>query len=99
MAIAVFGIVMLHVFKGQLNRKLTESNLPFSVGHSVQVPSNKLAAITVPNAMDATTQQLLHHTIDESFVSGFRAVMAGGAVLAIAGALTALALIRTSNRT
>ncbi|MBV9618357.1 MAG: MFS transporter [Verrucomicrobia bacterium] len=98
-AIAVFGIVMLHVFKDQLNRKLTESNLPFSVGQSVQEQSNKLAAITVPNAMDATTQQLLHHTIDESFVSGFRAVMAGGAVLAIAGALTALALIRTSNRT
>jgi hypothetical protein len=97
-AIAVFGIVMLHVFKDQLNRKLTESNFPSSIVQSVQQQSNRLAAIAIPDAADASTRQLIRCTIDESFVSGFRTVMAGGALLAVAGALTALVLIRTSTR-
>lgn len=97
-AIAVFGIVMLHVFKDQLNRRLGESHLPSPVAESVQQESNKLAAITVPDAEDQGTRERLRQAIDESFISGFRAVMAGGAILAIAGALTALVLVGTATR-
>jgi hypothetical protein len=96
-AIAVFGIVMLHVFKDQLNRRLAESNLPGSVAESVQEQSNKLAAIEIPDTEDAI-RRLARHAVDESFVSGFRAVMSGGALLAVAGALTALTLVRTATR-
>jgi EmrB/QacA subfamily drug resistance transporter len=96
-AIAVFGIVMLHVFKDQLNRRLAESNLPGSVAESVQEQSNKLAAIEIPDTEDAI-RRLARHAVDESFVSGFRTVMSGGALLAVAGALTALTLVRTATR-
>ena len=97
-AIAVFGIIMLHVFKDQLNGQMTESDLPSSLMQSVQDQSNKLAAIVVPRSQDERAGLLLRRAIDKSFVSGFRAVMAGGAMLAVAGALTALVLVRTATR-
>jgi EmrB/QacA subfamily drug resistance transporter len=97
-AIAVFGIIMLHVFKDQLDRRLAESDLPSSLMQSVQDQSNKLAAIVVPRSQDERAGLLLRRAIDKSFVSGFRAVMAGGAMLSVAGALTALVLVRTATR-
>lgn len=97
-AIAVFGIIMLHVFKAQLNRKLVESALPAAVAQSIQEQSNKLAAIEVPAGQSPDTAQSLHRVIDESFVYGFRSVMAIGALLAMASSVTAVILIRTSPR-
>jgi EmrB/QacA subfamily drug resistance transporter len=89
-AIAVFGVVMLDVFKTKLDRRLKDSNLPVSVSQSLQSQSIKLAAINVPENLDAETQQWIRRAIDESFVSGFRWVTAFGAVLAAGGAVTAL---------
>ena len=96
LAIAVFGIVMLHVFKNQLDQRTT--NLPSEVGLSVRAQSNKLAAIEIPANQDPNTQQSLRRVVDESFVSGFRAVMGTGALLAVASALVAAFLIRTPAR-
>jgi EmrB/QacA subfamily drug resistance transporter len=98
-AIAVFGIVMLHVFKAQLDRGLIVLGLPSSVVESVREQSNKLAAIEIPADQNTNTEQWIRRAIDESFVSGFRTAMAGGAVLAVASALTALALIKSAPRT
>jgi MFS family permease len=92
-AIAVLGIVMLHVFNHALDQRLAERNLPPSVTQSLQAQRTKLAAIAVPEDQDAATQQLIRRAIDESFVSGFRYVMAVGAALAIASAATALIFI------
>ena len=97
-AIAVFGIIMLQVFKSELNRRLAESHLPSSVLQSVQAQSNKLAAIEVGADQSPDTQQFLRRAVDESFVSGFRAVMLVGALLAAASAVTAAVLIRTPRR-
>ena len=90
-AIAVFGVVMLQLFKTNLNRRLISANLPSSVVQSVQTQSTRLAAIDIPeNVNPGTQQQLIRHAIDESFVSGFRWVMVIGAALAAASAVTAL---------
>jgi EmrB/QacA subfamily drug resistance transporter len=98
LAIAIFGIVMLQVFKQQLNRRLIESALPGSVVQSVEAQQNKLAAIEIPDDQGERGRRLLRRAIDESFVSGFRAVMALGAILSVASALTAGTLIQTSKR-
>src|SRR5205823_4577658 len=87
LAIAVFGIVMLHGFKDQLGRRLAGSNLTRPAVESVRNQSNKLAAIEIPTNQDADAQQLVRRAIDESFVAGFRTVMAGGVLLAVASAL------------
>jgi EmrB/QacA subfamily drug resistance transporter len=98
LAIAVLGIVMLHVFSRALDRRLANWNLPPSVSRSLQAQRAKLAAITLPGDQVSATRQLMGRAINESFVSGFRVVMAIGAALAVASAATALALIGTPPR-
>jgi EmrB/QacA subfamily drug resistance transporter len=93
LAIAVLGIVMLHVFNDRLDRRLTELKLPSSVTQSLEAQRTKLAAIEIPKDQDPAMRQLIRRAIDESFVSGFRTIMAIGAVLAVASAVTASALI------
>jgi EmrB/QacA subfamily drug resistance transporter len=97
-AIAVLGILMLHIFKSGLDQRLSNWKLPESASRSLQAQSIKLAAIAVPGDQDPATRQVIRRAIDESFVSGFRIVMAIGAALAIASAGTALALIAKTPR-
>jgi len=89
-AIAVLGVVMLHVFKTNLDYRLMSANLPPSVAQSLQTQSIKLAAIDIPQNVNPETNQLIRRAIDESFVSGFRWLMVIGAALAAASAVTAL---------
>jgi MFS family permease len=94
-AIAVLGIVMLHAFSIKLDRRLAGEKLPAPEVQHLQAQRTKLAAITLPENQDPATRQLIRRAIDESFVSGFRVIMAIGAVLAAASAVTALTLIGT----
>jgi MFS family permease len=89
-AIAGFGVVMLQVFGIGLDHRLMSANLPPSVAQSLQTQSIKLAAIDIPQNLDAQTRQVSRWAINESFVVGFRWVMAIGAALAVASAVTAL---------
>ena len=93
LAIAVLGIVMLHVFTDRLDQRVAEMKLPASVSQSLQSQRTKLAAIAIPEDQDPATREQIRRVIDESFVSGFRTIMAIGAALAVASAITALALI------
>jgi EmrB/QacA subfamily drug resistance transporter len=97
-AIAVFGVVMIHVFKINLDRRLISANLPALVAQSVRTQSTKLAAITISENLNPETRQLIRRAIDESFVSGFRWIMIFGAALAAASAVTALFLIGRITR-
>ena len=81
---------MLYVFKTNLDSRLMSANLPPSVAQSLQTQSIKLAAIDIPQNLNAETRQLIRRAIDESFVSGFRWLMVIGAALAAASAVTAL---------
>jgi EmrB/QacA subfamily drug resistance transporter len=98
LAIAVLGIVMLHAFNHALDQRLSDWKLPASAWRSLQTHRDKLAAVPVPEDQDPGTRQVLRRAIDESFVSGFRIVMAIGTALAIASAVTALALIAKTPR-
>src|SRR5213596_263989 len=89
-AIAVLGVVMLQVFNHALDERVARSNLPPPVSQSLQLQRTKLAAIAIPEDQDPLTQKVIRRSIDESFVSGFRTVMAMGAALAVASAITAL---------
>jgi hypothetical protein len=89
-AIAIFGVVMLHVFKSCLVHGLSIANVPASVVQSLQSQSIKLAAIEIPGNVNPATQQLIRRTVDECFVYGFRYVTAIAAALAVASAVTTL---------
>ena len=90
LAIAVFGVVMLHVFRTGLDQKLGSANLPASVAQSLQTQSIKLAAIDIPENLNPDTRHVIRGAITESFVSGFRWIIVIGAALATASAVAAL---------
>lgn len=82
LAIAVFGIFMLHVFNNALDRNLQHLGMSSDV-----IPKEervKLAAIKMPK---------YQNVVDHSFISGFRVVMFVGAGLALASSISARLLI------
>ena len=97
-AIAVFGVVMLQVFKTCLDHRLISANLPGSVAQSIRTQSIRLAAIDIPQNLDAEARQVIRRAINESFLSGFRWVMIIGAALAAASAVTTLFWIEATPR-
>jgi EmrB/QacA subfamily drug resistance transporter len=98
LAIAVFGIVMLHVFSRGMDRRATEWNLPDAAVQTLHAQRTKLAAVIPPDDMDPEIRQQIRRTVEQSFISGFRVVMILGATLAIAGSLTSSMLIRAARK-
>lgn len=95
-AVAALGLVMLHVFNNRLDRRLSGLAVSNDVQHALDAQRAKLAGAVVPSNLDPAVQTALRQAINESFVSGFRAVMSISAVLAMLSGLIAWLLIRSS---
>lgn len=98
LAIAVLGIVMLHSFNHALDRRLSGWNLSPAAWNSLQSQRSKLAAVSLPEGLDAVTRRMIDRAIDESFVHAFRLITAIGAALALVGAIVAWLLIGTAGQ-
>jgi EmrB/QacA subfamily drug resistance transporter len=96
-AIAVLGVVMLDVFRNELDHRIANQHLPAAVGQSLRAQSTRLAAISVSEDQAGPAQQQVRLAIDESFISGFRIVMLIGVVLASASGVAALTLVGKSD--
>ena len=96
LAIAIFGVVMLHAFSQALARRLNEIQLDDQLKHSLYEQRVKLAGLEVPPHVDAATQDKIKGTVADSFVFGFRIVMLTSAALALASGGSAWLLIRKS---
>jgi hypothetical protein len=92
-AIAALGIIMLQVFNHALDNQFAHKNVPASVSESLRPERTRLAAAELPPDYDSPTRQLVHQIVASSFITGFRTVMLIGSALAVAGAVTAAALI------
>jgi len=93
LAVAIFGIVMLHVFNRSLDSRLSAIELPAIIKHSLDDQRIKLAGITLPEETSLRLRETLRQAINESFVKGFRSVMLFGAVLAAASGIISWLLI------
>jgi EmrB/QacA subfamily drug resistance transporter len=93
LAIAVLGIVMLHVFNRSLNDRLSNLALPQSIQQSINDQRINLAAERIPDQIAPALREKVRRAINESFVDGFRRVMLIGAGLALASAIASLLLI------
>ena len=98
LAIAVFGIVMLHLFDHAMDRRLSGGNVPPAAQQSLKTQRTKLAAASLPEQLDQTTKQMIGNAIAESFVHAFRLIMAIGAALAVVSAMVAWLLIDAPTR-
>ena len=93
-AIAAFGLIMLHTFDRSLDRRLAALELRPEIRQLLDAQRVKLAGAEVPDGLASETRIALRTAIAESFVSGFRRVMLVAAMLALLSALVARLLIR-----
>jgi EmrB/QacA subfamily drug resistance transporter len=91
LAIAAFGIVMLTAFNKNLDARLDD--LPPPAQFEIKQQRYKLANIELSAYYDDETRLTAKKIVNESFVTGFRVVAYGAAMLAFLSALSAWLLI------
>lgn len=99
LAIAVFGVVMLHTFSRTLERKLNEIQLVESERQQLLDQKTRLAGIEVSESLEPDKRRQIQDIIENAFVAGFRVNMLTSAGLAVCGALTSWLLIGASGAT
>jgi hypothetical protein len=93
LAVAVLGTVLYATFSANLDASLEGMDLPGGSRAEMESAKADLGAARAPQGVDAATATRIENAVDESFVSGFRAVMLVSAGLALASALAAALLI------
>ena len=96
-AIAVFGIALVRIFNAHVAPALDQLALPAAARDKLNRELPKLAGAEVGASMQPTQRVGAQQAIDNAFVSAFRLVMIGTALLAL-GAALAGAFIRTRSR-
>jgi EmrB/QacA subfamily drug resistance transporter len=89
LAIAIFGVAMLHAFNSALDRRLEGLGVPPESRLQLNDDRVKLAALEPPSTLSPETATGVRRTIADSFIVGFRRLLMFAAALAILGALVA----------
>jgi EmrB/QacA subfamily drug resistance transporter len=88
LAVAVFGVVILHAFSNELGKRLQELPVDDQLKQAVYDQRVKLAGLELPATSDPQTGEQLRSAVAAAFVSGFRLLMLLSAALAVASALS-----------
>jgi EmrB/QacA subfamily drug resistance transporter len=97
LAIAVFGVVMLHAFSQTLASRMNELQIDEHLKLSVNEQRVKLAGVELAPNTDSATREKIKEAVAESFVFGFRIIMFTSAALALASGVSSWLLIRKSG--
>jgi len=97
LAIAVFGIVLLHFFNGSMDLYVETAQIETEYLASVNDQRIRLAAMDIPPGMSADTKVSLRHAVNESFVRGLRYVLYISAALSLLSAFIATVTIRNKK--
>lgn len=92
-AVAIFGIVMLHAFNQNLDRRLLTMDLSQEMRQQIDEQRVKLAGLEAPPSLIGEARTTLEKAVADSFVFGFRVVMLMAAGLALASGLSAALMI------
>lgn len=87
-AIAVLGVVMLQIFSRQLEQRLASIDIPQDNRASIYAQRIKLTALDLPQGLDAGQREEIEQAVHQSFVAGFRVIMALAAASALASGLS-----------
>lgn len=97
LAVAGFGVVMLHTFGKELDQDLMQIDVSADVMQSLEEQKVRLAGINIPESLNAQTQTTIRHSVQASFVAAFRLVMMIASGLALASAAITWVMIRKRN--
>ena len=97
LAIAVFGIVLLHYFNGSLDIYMETAQMETEYISSVNDQRIRLAAMDMPTGMNTDTKITLRHAVNKSFVHGLRYVLYISAALSLLSAFIAFFTIRKNK--
>ena len=98
LAVAVLGLAMSHAFDAGLERRLQRAQMKPEVREEIRRQESKLAAIEIPGAAGAGERAAARSAVDESFIAGFRLVMAIATGLALMAALCAWIILPAEGR-
>ena len=98
LAVAIFGVVMLHAFNQNLDRGLSSIDLRQDVRVSLNEQRNKLAGLEPPANLTAEARTAVKQAVADSFISAFRVVMLMSAGLALLSGVAAWVMIEGKVR-
>jgi hypothetical protein len=96
LGVAIFGIIMVHSFNGEVNRRLARLELPTSARSAMDQQRAWFARAEIPSSIEGDTRFAVTQMINESFIFGFRVLMFVAAGLALVSALVAFKLIENN---
>jgi EmrB/QacA subfamily drug resistance transporter len=94
-AIACFGLVLAARFDAALGHALTALDLPSTLLQQLTAQRGKLAAAVLPSGLTPDQQLAVTLAIKQSFVHGYRWVMAVAAIMAFVSAWVAAVSLRS----
>jgi len=93
LAVAAFGVLMLHAFNASLAGHLSALPLPPEVRAQLTARSEDFVDLEIPDSLGVEARAAIRQAIRDSFVAGFRLVAGVAAGLAAASGLVAWWLI------
>ena len=97
-AIAVFGLVLVHFYGAALTPALQQAGLPQAAQQALELQRAKLAASIVPADLSPEQQAAATAAIKAAFISGYRWAMCAAGAMAFFSAFVALRYIRGAYR-
>ena len=96
LAVAVFGVILAYVFSAHIDVSL--SKIDPTVYRAIAEQKAKLAAIAIPSGTSAGLAAVIKQDILQSYVAGFRWVMAASAFLSFLSAMSRWAFLPGKSR-
>jgi len=93
LAIAVLGSVMVRAFNSNLERGLTEMNLPPNIMQELRSKEGQFHRMEPPQGLDSGAASRIRNVISKSFISGFQMVLFCCAALSVGSGVVAGLLI------
>jgi MFS family permease len=98
LAIALVGIAMVKLFSFSLNRTLTGRVFAPGILQYLHANVNRLAGLDPPSDLDSATAAIIHSSISQAFVFGFRILTCACAALALVSAAIAALMLPAKRR-
>jgi EmrB/QacA subfamily drug resistance transporter len=89
LSVALLGLLMIAVFRHQLQLNLVPLELPADIMTTLLANSTDLAAMSLPEGLAASQVDTVTGIINRAFVTSFRALMVCSAALAVASSAVA----------